>query len=146
MFAVYLTTYFSWVDRDMFMRYLGGGIGHQNQDARWTSTGQEDHYNDDMDIDSDPEENMHTEEGTANNQDMQLQKLHQLALETSVRPADSDDEDDNAADSDNSENMSSVEDHTFDDDSDDEVDEDEPYFGDEDGVGDDREDNGFGDF
>ena len=42
-------TLLRWVDRDMFMRYLGGGIGHLKQDVQSETTS-------DMDVDSNPED------------------------------------------------------------------------------------------
>lgn len=44
----------SWVDRDMFMRYSGGGIGHQYKSVRWRSAdrGNEE---DEIDVDAEPE-------------------------------------------------------------------------------------------
>lgn len=141
-FFVYSLAWFSWVDRDMFMRYLGGGIGHQNQDARWTSKGQDDCNSGDMVIDADFEEDKHTEEMGDN----RLEELRRLALETTLRPAE-DDEGNEAADAidsdyeDDSDTNSSIND-IFDDE-DNESDGNEPYFGPEDKVGD--QDSGFGD-
>lgn len=124
------------------MRYLGGGIGHQNQDARWTSNGEEGAQNNDMDIDPN-QVNMHAENGMIANEEKRLQELRKLALETSNRPAESDDEDVNSTDSDDSEDTS---DYSSDGDSDEEVDGYEPYFGPEDGEGDEKEDTGFSEF
>ncbi|KAF9466647.1 hypothetical protein BDZ94DRAFT_1157658, partial [Collybia nuda] len=59
-----------WVDRDMFMRYLGGGIGHQHESKRWRSTGQE-VDEDSMDIDPEPEDGLPSQDNDA----AQLQTL-----------------------------------------------------------------------
>lgn len=121
------------------MRYFGGGIGHQNQDARWTSHGEVGRKNDAMDIDPDPEDDI------TQTRDTRLQELRQLALETSARPADSDDSDVDSSNSDDSDNTSMEGDLSSDNDSDEGVDDYEPYFGPEDGDGD-REDYGFSEF
>lgn len=134
------------------MRYLGGGIGHQNQDIRWTSKGQEDNRSDSMDIDGELEEEIQTEQDMEDNQHLQLEEVQKLALQTSIRPAEEADKDIDV-DSDNTDDTDSnlsAEDNIFnhgeDDESDtDESDNDEPYFGPEDESGED-EDNGFGKF
>lgn len=136
----------------MFMRYLGGGIGHQNQDTRWTSKGQEDNRSDSMDIDGELEEEIQTEQDMEDNQHLQLEEVQKLALQTSIRPAEEADKDIDV-DSDNTDDTDSnlsAEDNIFnhgeDDESDtDESDNDELYFGPEDESGED-EDNGFGKF
>lgn len=126
------------------MRYHGGGIGHQNQHAKWVSGAGEDPRDDDMDIDLDPELDDNTQlEG---DQNTRLQHLLQMARDTSTRPADSDDEDVAPTDSEDSEDTFSVDSDNSDDDSDNGVDDDEPYFGPEDGEGNYREDTGFGAF
>lgn len=124
------------------MRYFGGGIGHQSQHARWVSGAQEDPHDNNMDIDSDPalDDNMQLE-----GMEDRLQQLHQMALETSARPADSDDSDVATSDSEDSENAFSVNNNSSDDDSGKEVD-DELYFGPEDGGGGYWEDTGFSAF
>lgn len=141
---------FSWVDRDMFMRYLGGGIGHLNQGAIG-----EDH----MDVDSDLETGEDSDEAgmtddldlevneghSQKNNELLLQNLHILATEVSSRPADEDDEDDIHSESESdSENNSS--DHDLDlFDETEEQDEDED-FGPEDGERELEDDDGFGSF
>jgi hypothetical protein len=49
----YIFTWDRWVDRDMFMRYIGGGIGHLT-----LGVGQDKTNNDGMDIDSEVDEDM----------------------------------------------------------------------------------------
>lgn len=139
-FYHYLIVSFSWVDRDMFMRYFGGGIGHQTQAERWTLGSQKDPQSNNMNIDVNDDE-----DHISNNLDAQLQELHQLAIETSIYPAESEDEDVNTSDSDDSEN-SSMEGHSLDSDSDENVDDHESYFGPEDGEGYEKDDDGFDDF
>lgn len=117
------------------MRYFGGGIGHQNQATRWAFKAQEDH---DMDIGPDFQE-VQTEEDAEDNQNVQMEELRQLALATSTCPAQEDEEDINASDSDNS----VIEEDSSDDGN--ESDGDELYFGPEDEEGTDKEDDGFGD-
>lgn len=140
-FYGYLIMLLRWVDRDMFMRYFGGGIGHQTQATTWASRGQKDPPSDGMDVDP-----KYDNSCMAYNQDAQLQELRKLAVEVSARPAESDDEDINSSDSDNSEDDSSVEGHSHDSDSDGDVDDHESYFGPEDGEGYDKDDDGFADF
>lgn len=73
----------SWVDRDMFMRYLGGGIGHMNQDSQGTSA---EALDDEMDVDSDtPLENDEDEEESTSSSSTQSS--------TSGSESDSDNED-----------------------------------------------------
>lgn len=127
----------------MFMRYLGGGIGHQNQDKRWTPRVEESPQNNAMVVDPTPAAGVHAENSAASRGNIELQKLQILALETSNHPAGSDDEDIDSGESDDSEG--SREGYASDDDSDEEVDEYEPYFGPEDGEGN-EEDTGFADF
>lgn len=137
----------SWVDRDMFMRYLGGGIGHQNQAERWTlSRGDEDVDDDDTDIDSPPEEDIDIDEDPED--DTQLQGLRELAIEMSSLPAGDDHDDitsDNNSDSDLDENEGSDEDELFPDDDEDSGEDEELDFGPDDGEAD-EDDIGFGDF
>lgn len=92
------------------MRYLGGGIGHQNQDARWKSSkegGNEDN-NVDMDVDAPCEENTNMDEDPVDEN-----QLRELAIKLSSRPADDDDED---IDSDENSSDGSSEDETSDED------------------------------
>ncbi|KAF9464233.1 hypothetical protein BDZ94DRAFT_1216685 [Collybia nuda] len=45
-----------WVDRDMFMRYSGGGLGHQHESTRWTTTGcNNNSETEGMDVDLEPD-------------------------------------------------------------------------------------------
>lgn len=83
----------SWADRDMFMRYLGGGIGHQNQDARWTSSNRYEDDAIDMEVDPPCEEDI-------DDDPKKLQGLQELAKELATRPVGEDDKDLDTDDSD----------------------------------------------
>lgn len=88
------------------MRYLGEGIGHQNQDARWTSSNRYEDDNNDMEVDLPCEEDFDDDQ-------KKLQGLQELAKELATRAAGEDDED---IDIDNDSDGSSDEDEVSDDD------------------------------
>ncbi|KAF9468095.1 hypothetical protein BDZ94DRAFT_1287378 [Collybia nuda] len=134
-----------WVDRDMFMRYLGGGIGHLNQGDQWTTGNNED----DMDIDSDLEEEAGNNEDSQKAQELQFQSLNNLAQQVSSNPVDEDEEDGSFGtdEDDDSENTSlGSDDEDLDLFKDMENEEEEEDFGPEDGEGIMGEDYGFGSF
>lgn len=126
------------------MRYLGHGIGHQNQDARWTSE-----LDDEMDTDPDFEEDINSGGGPEENSDSQLQELRELAMKMISQPAGDDDEDVDSDDSEDSEGLD--EDNLFFDgdsedgedseDDKDSGDDDEFDFGPQDGEGEDGDDD-----
>lgn len=73
----------------MFMRYLGGGIGHQNQRDRWASPA-DDESDDAMEVDSSSEEEG---EGNVEESSGLIQNLQDLATQISSGPASHDDGD-----------------------------------------------------
>lgn len=117
------------------MRYLGGGIGHQNQDARWTSSKEGENQDNDMgtNMDGPCEENTDMDEDPVDEN-----QLRELAIKLSSRPADEDDEDIEPDDSDNSSDGSSDEDET----SDHETNQDDLFIDDE--GNEDQEEHDFG--
>ncbi|KAF9465857.1 hypothetical protein BDZ94DRAFT_1306598 [Collybia nuda] len=132
---------FSWVDWDMFMCYLGGAIGHQNQDVTQTPEHQQNLHNDTTNIVSDPEDGTQMEEWIITNPDTQLQELCQMALKATTLPAESDNDIGSG-----SENTSNIEDSDYSCNTTDEGSDYEPYFGPNNGKGENGEDNHFGDF
>lgn len=130
------------------MRYLGHGIGHQNQDARWTSE-----LNDDMDTDPDFEEDIGSGGSPEENSDSQLEGLRELAMKMISQPAGDDDEDVDSDDSEDSEEYEGLDkdnlffdgDSRYGEDSEDDKDggdDDEFDFGPHDGEGEDGDDDG----
>jgi hypothetical protein len=134
----------------MFMRYLGGGIGHQNQESRWTPTRhKDDNGEDEMDVDSEPDEREEQSE-LGGDRALLLRRLQQIALDLESRPV-GDSDDDMSSENDSSQEGSDDGDIEEDDllgESDiDSGSEDEPDFGPEDGDGcGEIDDTGFGEF
>lgn len=130
----------------MFMRYLGGGIGHQNQSARWTSTIEDKHDQMNIDPPSSCDEGSKIDEDPTN--DTRLQGLRDLAIELGSRPAGDDDEDlDSEEDDsdDSSQEYGAGEDLFFDEDEGDDDEDKDIDFGPYDEEKD-EDDTGFGDF
>lgn len=67
----------SWVDRDMFMRYSGGGIGHQHESSRWR-TADRGNSGGKIDLDLLPE-NDGSNLPSSNNDTLQLLALGEIA-------------------------------------------------------------------
>lgn len=111
----------SWVDRDMFMRYLGGGIGHVGQESRWAAHDDGDNMDidDDDEIEVDPIEA--STESTANSK--------QDNSDDSESESDSDSNDSSADDSDSSGDDSDMDPDSDDGDDSNEEDEDEDGYG-----------------
>lgn len=122
----------------MFMRYLGGGIGHQKQDARWAPLRGDEVDNDAMDVDP-----CEDEAQLDNDQQdrRQMQELRELAIEMSSWAAGDDDKGNNSEEHEVSDDDDDDEDELF---LDDEEEEDctafdfGPYDGEED-----EDDTGF---
>lgn len=120
------------------MRYLGHGIGHQNQDARWTQAGLED---DGMDVDPAPEEDINLGGSVEDDPTSQIQGLQEMAMKLASQTAGDDDEQIHSdEDSENEDDDGSDDDDLFHDD-DDESSEDGDVldFGPDDGEGEDDE-------
>lgn len=62
----------------MFMRYWGGGIGHQHEGARW-KIADRGIVEDKMDVDSEPDDP--TAAQSHPNQDLQLGSINQIAIQ-----------------------------------------------------------------
>jgi hypothetical protein len=127
------------------MRYFGGGMGHQNQENRWTINKRVEEYDNDMEVDDSEEENIGPNEDVETNPNLQLQELQKLASDLTSAPGeesdmdvDSDDDDsdrDSAKDADEDNLLADYIDNS-DDNSDDS---DEIDFGPEDGYGEENE-------
>lgn len=128
------------------MRYFGGGLGHQNQEDRWT-TGRRDEEPDNgvIDVDDSEDDQAQAETGEANTS-FQLQELHQLVSGLTSGPAGESDEDVDSEDNDS--DVDSIEDKDVGDEDDlfAHDDSDEADFGPEDRDGEGYSNDGFDGF
>lgn len=124
------------------MRYFGGGIGHQSQEDRWTTSGHNKELDGDaMDVDG-SEDIQVQDETSMNNPILQLQELHQLASHLTSQAAGESDEDFDPDESDSDvDSVGDADEDLFADNDSDEVD-----LGPEDGDGEGNSDNGFDGF
>lgn len=125
------------------MRYFGGGIGHQSQEDRWTTSGRNKELdNDAMDVD-DSDDDQAQDETSETNPNIQLQELHQLVSDLTSTPAGESDEDVDSEEDDS--DVDSIG-GTDEDDLFAEGDSDEADFGPEDGEGEGNSNDGFNGF
>lgn len=122
------------------MRYLGYGIGHQNQDARWTQARNSGPDDDNMDVDVDPEEDGYPGGATDDSQASQIQGLTEMAMKMATQTAgDNDEEIHSDEDSDNEGKTSDEGDLFYDDDEESSEDDHDFDFGPNDGESEDDE-------
>jgi hypothetical protein len=130
----------------MFMRYLKGGVGHQNQDKRWTPSRIEEDGDDTMDVDPAPERDTHMDEDSEDARRMQA--IRDLATKMTSGAAGDDRDVESSYNSDDSsdyEKFGVLDEHELLDHNEDEED-DEFDFGPYDGEADGHEDTGFDNF